>query len=156
MDSSKIISLEDYIRKENRYPSEEESLGWAMQLCDLLQDPAGGFRMLSPKNIYVQNGNQWSTAHPPMTSDESEALFRLGAVLHFLLTRNPFRISHYLDGPPPVRDKNPQISVRLESIVSRLLQNVRSLRYTGLQELKEEIGRFTGPGLREMAHERIM
>ena len=139
MDSSKIISLEDYIRKENRYPSEQEALGWALQLCDLLVDPSGGFRMLSPKNVYVENGNQWSTAHPPLTSDESEALFRVGSVLHFLLTRNPFRISHYLDGPPSVRERNPQISVRLESIVMKSLQNVRSLRYSTVLELKEDL-----------------
>lgn len=139
MDSSKIISLEDFIRKENRYPSEEEALGWALKLCDLVEDPAGGYRMLSPKNVYVENGSAWSTAHPPQTLDQSEALFRFGAVLHFLLTRDPFRISHYLDGPPAVREKNPQISVRLESIVIKLLQNVRSMRYSTLAELKEDL-----------------
>ena len=142
MDSSKIISLEDFIRKENRYPSEEEALGWAIQLCDLLEDPGGGYRVLSPKNVYIENGNGWSTAHPPVTHDQSEALFRVGAVLHFLLTRNPFRISHYLDGPPPVREKNPQISVRFESIVIKLLQTVRSMRYPGLAELKEDLNQL--------------
>jgi outer membrane protein assembly factor BamB len=139
MDSSKIISLEDFIRKENRYPSEEEALLWALQLCDIFQDPAGGYRILSPKNVYVENGNRWSTAHPPVTKDESEALFRVGAVMHFLLTRDPFRISHYLDGPPPVRERNPQISVRFESIVIKLLQNVRSMRYSTLAELREDL-----------------
>jgi outer membrane protein assembly factor BamB len=139
MDSSKIISLEDFIRKENRYPSEEEALGWAMQLCDLLEDPGNGYRVLSPKNIYVENGNHWSTAHPPVTPDVSEALFRLGALLHFLTTRNPFQISHYLDGPPVVRERNPQISVRFESMIVKLLQNVRSLRYSNFQELKDDL-----------------
>jgi|GEM_PF-5329799 len=142
MDSSKIISLEDYIRKENRYPSEEEALQWAMQLCDLLEEPGKGFRMLSPKNIYVENGNHWSTAHPPITSDDSEALFRMGAVLHFLTTRSPFRISHYLDGPPAVRELNPQISVRFESMIVRLLQNIRALRYSNLQELKDDLSQL--------------
>ena len=139
MDSSKIISLEDFVRKENRYPNEEEALNWASQLCDLAMDPAGGFRLLSPKNVYIENGNPWSTAHPPMTNDQSEALFRIGAVLHFLMTRNPFRISHYLDGPPAVREKNPQISVRFESIVIKLLQNVRSMRYAEVQELRQDL-----------------
>jgi outer membrane protein assembly factor BamB len=139
MDSSKIISLEDYIRKENRYPSEEEALQWAMQLCDLLNDSTSGLRMLSPKNIYVENGNHWSTAHPPITTDSSEALFRLGAVLHFLTTRNPFRISHYLDGPPSVRERNPQISVRFEAIIMKLLQNIRALRYSNIQELRDDL-----------------
>ncbi|MCI0605190.1 PQQ-binding-like beta-propeller repeat protein [bacterium] len=142
MDSSKIISLEDFIRKENRYPSEEEALIWALQLCDIMEDSAGGFRMLSPKNVYVENGNRWSTAHPPLTDDVSEALFRFGALLHFLLTRNPFRISHYLDGPPAVRERNPQISVRFESIIVKLLQNVRSLRYSSVPEFKEDLNQL--------------
>src|SRR6185369_5564046 len=132
----------DFIRKENRYPSEDEALGWAMQLCELLEDPGNGFRVLSPKNIYVENGNHWSTAHPPITSDVSEALFRLGALLHFLTTRSPFQISHYLDGPPAVRERNPQISVRFESMIVKLLQNVRSLRYSNFQELKDDLSQL--------------
>ncbi len=139
MDSSKIISLEDFVRKENRYPSEEEALQWSLRLCDLLEEPGNGYRMLSPKNIYLENGNTWSTANPPVTKDGSEAIFRAGAIIHFLLTRNPFRISHYLDGPPSIRERNPQISVRFESIVLRLLQNVRALRYASLQELREDL-----------------
>jgi outer membrane protein assembly factor BamB len=139
MDSSKIISLEDFIRKENLYPSEEQGLQWTLQLFDLLQNPSGGYRVLNPKNIYVENGNHWSTAQPAVTTDVSEALFRIGAVLHFLLTRSPFQISHYLDGPPAIRERNPQISVRFESIIMKMLQNVRALRYSDFQEVKDDL-----------------
>lgn len=142
MDSSKIISLEDFARKENRYPSEEEALQWAIRLCDLLENSDGTFKLISAKSIYIENDDRWVTAHPPITNDSSEALYRLGVVLHSLLTRMPFQISHYLDGPPSVRERNPQISVRLESIVSRLLQNIRSLRYSSLSELKQDLERL--------------
>ena len=142
MDSSKIISLEDLAKNENRYPSEEEALRWAIQLCDLVGGEGGNHPLLSPKNIYVENGNKWTTAHPPVTRDASEALFRMGAVLHYLLTRKHFQISHYLDGPPAIRERNPQISVRLESIVLRLLQNIRSLRYPSVQDLRDDLERL--------------
>ncbi len=142
MDSSKIISLEDFARKENRYPSEEEALQWAIRLCDLVENADGIYPLLGSKSIYIENENRWVTAHPPVTNDSSEALYRLGVVLHSLLTRMPFQISHYLDGPPSVRERNPQISVRLESIVSRLLQNVRSLRYSSIQELRVDLERL--------------
>jgi outer membrane protein assembly factor BamB len=142
MDSSKIISLEDFAKKENRYPSEEEGLQWAVRLCDLVESSNGNYPLMSAKSIYIENDNHWVTAHPPVTTDPSEALYRLGVVLHSLLTRLPFQISHYLDGPPPVRERNPQISVRLESIVSRLLQNIRSLRYSSLSELRLDIERL--------------
>lgn len=142
MDSSKIISLEDFAKKENRYPSEEEALQWAIRLCDLVQNSQGAFPLIGAKAIYIENDDRWVTAHPPSTTDESEALYRLGVVLHSLLTRMPFQISHYLDGPPSVRERNPQISVRLESIVSRLLQNIRSLRYSSLSELRVDLERL--------------
>ena len=142
MDSSKIISLDDFARKENRYPSEEEALEWALRLCDLVKEQEGAYPLISAKSIYIENDDQWVTAHPPVTTDPSEALYRLGVVLHYLLTRMPFQISHYLDGPPSVRERNPQISVRMESIVSRLLQNIRSLRYSSLPELREDLERL--------------
>jgi outer membrane protein assembly factor BamB len=142
MDSSKIISLEDFARKENRYPSEEEALQWASRLCDLFQGSEEVFPLISAKAIYIENGESWTIAHPPTTPDESEALYRLGVVLHSLLTRMPFQISHYLDGPPSVRERNPQISVRLEAIVTKLLQNIRSLRYVSLAELKQDLDRL--------------
>ncbi len=142
MDSSKIISLEDVVKKENRYPSEEEALQWALQLCDLVQDQSGVFPLLSSKNIYIENDSHWTTAHPPSTTDPSEALFRLGTVLHYLLTRKPFRISHYLDGPPSIREQNPQISVRLEAIVNRLVQTVRAFRFSTITEYREDLQRL--------------
>ncbi len=142
MDSSKIISLDDVVKKENRYPAEEEALQWALQLCDLVQDQSGMFPLLSPKNIYIENDSRWTTAHPPSTTDPSEALFRLGTVLHYMLTRKPFRISHYLDSPPSVREQNPQISVRLEAMVSRLVQTIRAFRYSSVQELREDLQRL--------------
>jgi hypothetical protein len=120
MDSStKIISLDDLTRKENRYPTEEEGLQLALHLCELIAPKDGNFPLITPKNIYIENEKTWSAANPPVSNDPSEALFRVGAVLHYLLTRQPFHISHYLDGPPPIRERNPQISVRFESIVNR-------------------------------------
>lgn len=142
MDSSKIISLEDFIRKENRYPSEEEALEWALQLTGLIEPAPGSYCLVEPKGIYIENGNHWTTPHPPVSSDASEALFRAGAVLHFLLTRTPFRISHYLDGPPPIRILNPQISVRFESVVLKLLQTQRAFRYASVAELREDLERL--------------
>jgi outer membrane protein assembly factor BamB len=139
MDSSKIISLDDFIRKENRYPAEEEALDWALQVCALLELSPGNYRFLDEKSIYIENGNRWTTANPPLSTDASEALFRAGAILHFALTRTPFRISHHLDGPPSIRAVNPQISVRFEAVVLRLLQTVRALRYAGVAELREDL-----------------
>src|SRR5438034_5452081 len=100
MDSSKIISLEDFVRKSNRYPSEEEALGWALQLAELVNSSDGKFRLLDPKNVYLENDTHWTIASANDTDQPSDALFRLGAILHFLITRTPFRISHYLDGLP--------------------------------------------------------
>lgn len=142
MDSSKIISLEDFTKQSNRYPSEEEALKSAIDLCKLIDFQNGNYPLLNPRNIYIENDVRWVTAHPPVTSDSTEALFRLGAVLHYFLTRNPFQISHFLDGPPPVRERNPQISVRLEGIVSRLLQTVRSQRYSNVSELRQDLERL--------------
>lgn len=139
MDSSKIISLEDYTRQRNKYPDEEEGLDYALKISGLLAPQDGGLPLLGPRNIYIENDVRWQTAHPHATSDEPEALFRAGAVLHYLLTRSPFRISYYLDGPPAVRERNPQISVRMEAIVSRLLQNQRALRYPTVAELESDL-----------------
>lgn len=139
MDSSKIISLEDYIKKENRYPGEEEALEWAIQVCDLLESAPGDYCLLDSKNIYLENGNRWTTANPPHSTDASEALFRAGAILHFALTRAPFRISHHLDGPPSIRAVNPQISVRFEAVLLKLLQTVRALRYATVADLREDL-----------------
>src|SRR5438045_3672932 len=115
MDSSKIISLDDFVRKSNRYPPEEEALAWALQLADLISTNNGKFRLLDPKNVYLENDARWTIANPKETDQPSDALFRLGALLHFLITRMPFRISHYLDGPPGIRRWNPQISIRFET-----------------------------------------
>jgi outer membrane protein assembly factor BamB len=142
MDSSKIISLEDFTSNKNEYPSEEESLHSAIELCNLIDHNQGDYPLLHPKNIYIENDTRWVTAHPPLTPDASEALFRVGAVLHYLMTRTPFRISHFLDGPPPVRERNPQISIRLEAIVTRLLQTVRSQRYLAVSELRQDLERL--------------
>lgn len=142
MDSSKIISLEDYTRHSNQLPREEEALAFALNLCSLLQPQDGGYPLLSPRNIYIENDVRWVTAQTPSTSDASEALFRAGAVLHYLIARTPFRISYYLDGPPQVRERNPQISVRFEAIVSRLLQNQRALRYASPSELESDLQRL--------------
>lgn len=142
MDSSKIISLEDLSRHRNEYPGEEEALEFALKLCGLLKQDNGAYPLLSPRNIYVENDVRWVTAQTPMTGDATEALFRAGAVLHHLLTRTPFRISYYLDGPAQVRERNPRISVRFEAIVSRLLQNQRALRYSEIAELENDLLRL--------------
>lgn len=142
MDSSKILSLEDFAKSKNVYPGEDEALGHALRLCALVDSQNGEYPLLNPRNIYIENDERWVTAHPPMTRDCSEALFRVGAVLHSLVTRSPFRISHYLDGPPSVQERNPQISVRFESIISRLLQNVRAMRYLSVTELREDLDRL--------------
>jgi outer membrane protein assembly factor BamB len=142
MDSSKILSLEDFAKNRNQYPTEEESLEHALRLCSLVDSQNGEYPLLNPKNIYIENDERWVTAHPPVTKDCSEALFRLGAVLHSLVTRSPFRISHYLDGPPSVHERNPQISVRFESIIARLLQNIRAMRYLNVVELRDDLERL--------------
>ena len=142
MDSSKIISLEDYARHSNQLPREEEALVFALNLCALLQPQDGGYPLLSPRNIYIENDANWVTAQTPSTNDPAEALFRAGAVLHYLIARTPFRISYYLDGPPQVRERNPQISVRFEAIVSKLLQNQRALRYASVAELESDLQRL--------------
>jgi outer membrane protein assembly factor BamB len=142
MDSSKIISLEDASREANRYPTEEEALEAALRLCDLLEPGGGSYPLLNPGNVYIENDTRWVTANPPLTADLSEALYHLGAVLHFLVTRASFQVSYYLDGPMLVRQRNPQISVRFEAIVTRLLENVRSLRYSGIAELREDLVRL--------------
>ncbi|PWT89742.1 MAG: hypothetical protein C5B54_08420 [Acidobacteria bacterium] len=142
MDSSKIISLEDFVKQQNRYPGEEEVLQWAIQIGNLLETDAGTYPLLDYKNIYVENDTRWTTANPPVTSDASEALFRTGVVLYYLLTREHFQISYYLDGPPAVRQKNPQISVRFESIALRLLQNIRSLRYNSVSDFRSDMLRL--------------
>lgn len=142
MDSSKIISLDDFAKQLNRYPSEEEALQWALQICELIDSKDGNYPLLSPRNVYIENGDRWVTAHPPVMSDSSEALFRAGVILYYLLARTPFEISHYLDSVPSIRERNPQISVRLESIVLRLLQNIRALRYLSIQEFREDLQRL--------------
>lgn len=142
MDSSKIISLEDLSRHRNEYPGEDEALDYALKICGLLQQDNGNYPLLSPRNIYVENDVRWVTAQTPVTRDATEALFRAGAVLHHLVTRAPFCISYYLDGPPQVRDRNPRISVRMETILSRLLQNQRALRYASVAELEGDLQRL--------------
>jgi outer membrane protein assembly factor BamB len=139
MDSSKIISVEDYIRKENRYPAEEEGLAWALQLCNLIEPQPGNYCLIDPRTVYIENDEQWTTPLPPSTKDPAQALFRLGIILHYLLTRLPFQISVYLDGPPSIKTRNPQISVRFETMILRLLSTVRSLGYSSVAEFKQDL-----------------
>ena len=43
MDSSKILSLEDFAKSQNQYPSEEESLEHALRLCSLVDSQNGEY-----------------------------------------------------------------------------------------------------------------
>lgn len=73
-------------------------------------------------------------------TDERSDLYSLCVTLHQLLTLNdPLKTMFNL---PPVRKLNPQVSVQLERILDRGLQNQRGQRWQSAQELHGEFSRL--------------